>query len=261
MDGIIFDIKKFALHDGPGIRTTLFFKGCPLNCLWCHNPESRLSEPESVNVGHGEQCKKSKMIGRKISSDLLFQEILKDEMFYVESGGGVTFSGGEPMLQSEFLLEILLKCKQNNLHTTVDTCGHVSWDQFESVLNYVDLFLYDIKLIDEDMHRQYISVSNELIKENLLKLVKAGAKVRVRIPLIAGITDTDDNISATVQFLKQLPELLAIDLLPYNKFGEDKIERYNLPRKRLGLHLQDEATLNSIKHKFTSEGMEVQIGG
>ena len=176
MTGVIFDLKKFAVHDGPGIRTTVFFKGCPLKCRWCHNPEGRHPELQAAfrgtrNTGEkSTDTTKDAMIGRTVSVQQLMREIKKDEIFYDQSGGGVTFSGGEPMMQIDFLFEILTACRKEGIATAVDTCGFTSYENFTRILPLVDLFLYDIKLIDDRTHKKYAGQSNRVILENLEKL-------------------------------------------------------------------------------------------
>jgi len=160
--GIIFNIKKFAIHDGPGIRTTIFFKGCPLGCDWCHNPEGIKSEIEIIN---------NKKIGYEIDKTNLMKIILKDKIFYEQSNGGVTISGGEPFAQIEFLKSILIECKKNKIHTTLDTCGYTTINEIKKIYNYVDIFLYDLKIIDEKKHVIYTGKSNKNILRNLKYLL------------------------------------------------------------------------------------------
>ena len=261
MIGTIFDIKKYAIHDGPGIRTTVFLKGCPLDCLWCHNPESRSIVPEEIRNYRSHPTSSKKIIGKRLSVDEIMNEILKDELFYDESAGGVTFSGGEPMLQIDFLQALLEKCRENGLHTTVDTCGNVDWTDFLKIYKLVDLFLFDLKIIEDTKHIQYTTVSNKLILENLEKLTKTGVEIRIRIPLIENITDTDENIESIISYIKKFSSLKNIDILPYNKFGQDKIERYQLERTHLDLSVQTDEKINHIQKVFQTNGYDVHIGG
>ncbi len=176
--GIIFDIKKYAIHDGPGIRTTIFFKGCSMVCQWCHNPESKNFGIEDFVVkDRVKKSTKHKMVGYEISVDDVMKIVEKDRVFYDESNGGVTFSGGEPLLQINFLLELLKRCKKSNIHTVVDTSGAASWKDFEKIRNYVDLFLYDLKLIDDDLHQKYTGVSNKRAHKNIMKIIIEGSNV------------------------------------------------------------------------------------
>ncbi len=264
--GTIFDIKQFAIHDGPGIRTTVFFKGCPLDCRWCHNPESRKPEPEPVTSGRlrtfmVDANSDRRTIGCTVSSETVLKEILRDEIFFDESGGGVTFSGGEPMMQIEFLDDLLRRCRRHGLHTTVDTCGCAPWQDFDRVHGAVDLFLFDLKLMDDRLHREYTGSSNALLHDNLIKLAEIGAEIVVRIPMITGITDTESNLDAIADFLQPWPSLRRIDLLPYNKLGEDKTRRYGLERRRLTVPSQPRETLESAARRFAARGFDVKVGG
>jgi pyruvate formate lyase activating enzyme len=263
LTGTIFDIKKFAIHDGPGIRTTIFFKGCPLNCIWCHNPESRNSEIERFPVrhrtDHNHACTSETEIGRRVSVDEVMVEIMQDWIFYDQSGGGVTFSGGEPLLQMDFLLALLEECRTRNIHTAVDTSGYAPREDIRRVARAADLMLYDLKLMDDDAHNLYVGVSNELILGNLRDLAST-CPVIVRVPLIPDLTDTDANLDAVADFLTPLP-LKRLSLLPYNKLGEDKHERYALPGHRPNWAVQDAETLHRKAARFEARGFEVSIGG
>ena len=246
---IFFDIQRNSFVDGPGIRTTVFFKGCNLKCAWCHNPESQSAKPQmmfykdkctgcgkckSVCPYHLEQCElcgkctlycpaDARMLcGKEHTVDEVLKEVLKDKAFYETSGGGVTFSGGECMLQIDFLAEILKKCKENGIHTAVDTAGHIPFESFEKILPYTDLFLYDIKIFDSQKHKQYVGVSNELILENLKKLFERKAKLWIRIPIIPDVNDSIEEIQKIKDFLKTIGTPEKIELLPYHAMGENK---------------------------------------
>lgn len=246
---IFFDIQRNSFVDGPGIRTTVFFKGCNLKCAWCHNPESQSAKPQmmfykdkctgcgkckSVCPYHLEQCElcgkctlycpvdARKVCGKEHTVDEVLKEVLKDKAFYETSGGGVTFSGGECMLQIDFLVEILKKCKENGIHTAVDTAGHIPFESFEKILPYTDLFLYDIKIFDSQKHKQYVGVSNELILENLKKLFERKAKLWIRIPIIPDVNDSIEEIQKIKDFLKTIGTPEKIELLPYHAMGENK---------------------------------------
>lgn len=264
--GIIFDIKKFAIHDGPGIRTTVFFKGCSLDCWWCHNPESRNPEPESKQVrfsrgAHGDSRMKDMTIGCTVTVEELIAEILQDEIFYDQSGGGVTVSGGEPLMQVEFLNALLDQCHCLGIHTAVDTSGYAEWEDFEQVYDLVDLFLYDLKIMDETEHEKYIGVSNLRILSNLARLTERGDKVIVRIPMIPGITDTQDNLEAIAVFLSGFPNVHFISLLPYNKLGEDKIERFEMGHPRRRWQTMPTEQVRQAGRMLESHGYQVSIGG
>ena len=239
MKGVIFDIQRNSFVDGPGIRTTVFFKGCNLHCKWCHNPESQSAKPQIMFykdkcTGCG-RCKgvtvedsdficfndAKKICGKKYTVDELFDIIIKDKMFYETSNGGVTFSGGECMLQIDFLCEILKKCKDNKIHTAVDTAGFIPWENFEKAIPYTDLFLYDIKAFNNDVHKEFVGVSNELILNNLGKLLDYKANVLIRIPVIPGVNDTVDEMKKIRDFLAPY-KLHTVELLPYHQMGEHK---------------------------------------
>ncbi len=199
--GIIFDIKRYAIHDGPGIRTTVFLKGCAASCWWCHNPESQTTEIEqAVRKNRLDDCviEEIEMIGKKMTVREVLIEIKKDRVYFDESGGGVTFSGGEPLLQENFLRELLIACRQDGIHTTLDTTGYASEDVFNSIIDHVDLFLYDIKFIDDNLHQKFTGVSNMTILNNLITLVKMNKSVRLRLPVIPEMTDSIKNINEIV---------------------------------------------------------------
>ncbi|MBQ2704186.1 MAG: glycyl-radical enzyme activating protein [Clostridia bacterium] len=248
MTATIFDIVRNSFVDGPGIRTTVFFKGCNLKCVWCHNPESQDFKPQMMF--YQDKCKgcvkckeicptpdrctlcrkctlycpvdARKVCGKEYTADEVFAEIIKDKAFYDNSNGGVTFSGGECMLQIDFLLEILKKCKENGIHTAVDTAGYIPFESLEKILPYTDLFLYDIKCFDNEKHKKYVGVENELILENLKKLFHANAKIWIRIPVISGINDSLQEMQCIKNFLFAYGKPEKIELLPYHAMGENK---------------------------------------
>ncbi len=298
--GLIFDIKRYAIHDGPGIRTTVFFKGCPLNCPWCHNPEGQDSKPElSFNktrclegcsecikicpqnalsrVDHHisidrEKCdlcgecapvcptQALEIIGRKLSAEEVMEEIEKDRVFYEESGGGVTFSGGEPLAQLEFLNSVLDKCRKKGIHTVLDTCGYVSFDELAKIADKIDLFLYDFKLIDDKKHKEATGVSNKLILDNLKKLSVKGRKIVVRIPIIEGVNDDNENITETAKFIASLPGIKEISLLPYHKGGRQKYTRLSKDSKMDKTPATSREKVNRIKKWLEHFGFQVRIG-
>ena len=260
--GMIFDIKRYAIHDGPGIRTAVFLKGCPLNCWWCHNPEGQSMKPQLIfraNRCQGaqacleacplgairwqegsttdwtmcDQCGKCaeaclagarEMVGREMSVEQLMKEVERDIPFYDQSGGGVTFTGGEPMLQPEFLLEALKASKKQLIHTTVDNSGQASWTSLQSILPYTDLFLFDVKHMDSEKHKKYTSVSNQKILANLQRLAKEQVKMIVRMPLIPGLNDDLENLQRTGEYLAGLPHLEGVELMPYHAIGVAKYQ-------------------------------------
>ena len=297
--GTIINIQKYSIHDGPGIRTTVFLKGCPLNCWWCHNPESQNPTPEimffkekctgcgscfkrcptkAIELVEGypvtyktkctlcgkcsDFCPSSarELVGKDISIKDLMSEIIKDEVFYEESNGGVTFSGGEPLMHADYLSNILNICKEKNIHTTIDTSGYAAWSQFEKIIDKVDLFLFDIKHMNNKKHLEYTGVSNNVILENLKKLSERGSNIYIRMPIIAGINDDDENIDNAVEFISKL-NIIHVDLLPYHKMGMDKYRRLDRSYKLSGLEKPTEEVIAKIAEKFKSAGIKIKIGG
>ena len=263
--GIIFDIKRFAVHDGPGIRTTVFLKGCPLSCQWCHNPESMnaavCTVPKTVRVGD-KIFTEDEIVGSEMAVEEVMKELRKEQIFMNESGGGVTFSGGEPLLQADFLLEVLSACKAEKMHTAVDTSGFGSWKTLEKVAGITDLFLFDLKLIDDDLHKFYTGVSNKLILVNLEKLLELGKKVRIRIPMVHEITFTEENIRQSLDYLSGLKFLIeGIDLLPYHNTASHKYERFGIENKLGELKSIRKTDLEETKLQFEKAGFDVKIGG
>ncbi len=258
MDGVIFDIKRYAVHDGPGIRTTVFLKGCWLNCRWCHNPESKNAEPELIEVDTKFGCEEIQF-GKKVTVEEVINEVVKDSVFYEQSKGGVTFSGGEPLYQIEFLKALLIESKKHNIHTAVDTSGYAQADRFESIYDYTDLFLYNLKLFDEKLHIEYTGQSNKQIIKNLKYLDKLGEKVTLRIPLIPGITDTKDNLLLIINFVHKLRNIKKIDLLPYNKIGEGKYSLLKISDNITKLRSQSVDYLLEIKELFKSLDIDVRV--
>jgi pyruvate formate lyase activating enzyme len=265
MKGMIFDIKRFAVHDGPGIRTTVFFKGCPLRCNWCHNPESIAHLPECFPRtfrlnGHG--FTENETIGYEISDRELLNELEKDRIFMDESQGGITFSGGEPLFQSGFLLEMLARCRGQGWHTAVDTSLFSSWDVVGQVAALADLFLIDLKLMNSDEHKKQTGVPNGIILENIRKLAALKRSFRIRIPVIKGITDTDENISGSIAFLKSLEApVQAVDLLPFHNTAAHKYRRMELENTLETAPSMKKEELQHIKSRFESAGLTVTIGG
>jgi pyruvate formate lyase activating enzyme len=268
--GLIFDIRRFTVHDGPGIRTTVFLKGCRMNCHWCHNPESQSSHPEEVIktfILDGNTFYLNEVIGKWMSVDEVMHELRLDRIFYEESSGGVTFSGGEPLMQPEFLVDILKECKTNSLHTAVDTSGYAELSTIEKIIPFTDLFLFDLKLMDEQDHIKYTGVSNKTILENLVFLASEEKQVIVRIPIIPGITDTKKNIREIKEFLSHLTKhdspapSFKISLLPYHSIGKNKYIRFNLENKTGHLKEMTKEAIVPLKKEFEAEGFVVKIGG
>jgi pyruvate formate lyase activating enzyme len=265
-NGIIFDLKKFAIHDGPGIRTTVFFKGCPLNCWWCHNPEGLHPEPEEFNLhaqgnSSASPYSSDEVAGRSTTVEELMIEIEKDIVFYDQSGGGVTLSGGEPLMQDEFLLAVLKQCREKRIHTVLDTSGYATWEIFDKICDLVDLFLFDVKLASDEEHLKYTGIPNQLILRNLAALLERSKNVIVRIPLIPQITDTKANLAEIVTLLSKLNGIQGIDLLPYNKMGEEKFRRFSIDSKLGSLPVQPESELRKAASLFETAGYRVHVGG
>ena len=262
--GIIFDIKRYAIHDGPGIRTTVFLKGCPLRCQWCANPESQKASPEiafmpSECIGCGgcadvcpekamtlkkglplrdpascvscgscaDQCPSEalQLMGRSTTVDAVFDDISADQPFWERSGGGVTLSGGEPLMQLDFAAALLRRCHENYLHTVLDSCLQVPAKSLGAVYADVDLFLCDLKLMSASRHREFTGFTNELILKNLTLLLESDKDILVRRPLIPGLNDDTDELNAFGDFLGSLRPGVQVELLPYHRLGESKFER------------------------------------
>jgi len=223
MTGTVFDIKRFAIHDGPGIRTTVFLKGCPLRCSWCHNPEGQRTGVTEL-AGRGGPVR----VGRMATVEEVVGEVARDTVVFDESEGGVTFSGGEPLAQPEFLAALLDRCGELDIHRAVDTCGHAPTEVLLDVARRADLFLYDIKLLDEAEHRAHTGAGLERIRDNLFALAATGVPVRLRLPLVPGITDTEANLSAIGSLLRSLPRRLPLQLLPYHRAAMDKYPRFGM---------------------------------
>jgi len=298
-NGLIFDIKRFAVHDGPGIRTTIFLKGCPLSCWWCHNPEGLLNQKEIIyydykcmNCGKCtdicsldaikkndtnnirnqvlcESCGKcvevcptasQQLIGKQYSTEEIINEIEKDLVYFKSSSGGVTFSGGEPLMQPIFLKDVLKQCKNKGIHTALDTSGYTSKYILNSIINYVDLFLYDVKIIDNNQHEKYTGVSNKIIFKNLKTLESNKKNIILRFTIVKGITDTRENINSVLNLVSSLKKIYQIDLLTFHNVKE-KYFRLGKEYKLNNMLSPTNDEISDIKDQFLQRGFNVRIGG
>ncbi|MBN1124463.1 MAG: glycyl-radical enzyme activating protein [Sedimentisphaerales bacterium] len=298
--GVIFDIKRYAIHDGPGIRTTVFFKGCPLQCRWCHNPESWRAEPEfgwrqsrCVFCGRCiDQCPSKaislngqkpttdidkcrlcgqcleicpsgarEIIGRERSVNEVLAEIKRDVVFYDQSGGGVTFSGGEPLMQPEFLLALLSACRKQEIHTAVDTSCQADPDLLAEIASACDLLLCDIKHMDSTKHKALTGVHNEQILDNISRLAANGVRMYVRIPIIPGENDDSENIQVTGHFLADLNCVERVDLLPYNRGGVEKARRLTGEFDLINVEALKDDGMDECVQLLQQYGLKVSIGG
>lgn len=299
MKGRIIKIQRFSIQDGPGIRTTIFLKGCPLKCLWCSNPESQSLNPEimfnkakciqgcnecikacpvkaiikkdsfiSINrekcIGC-EDCVKAcpsealTFIGKLIEAKQVIEEIKKDKAFYEKSNGGITISGGEPLFQAKFTKEILKLCKKEGMHTALDTSGYGDWKKIKEILKYTDLVLYDLKHMDPFMHIKYTGVSNEIILKNALKISKEKVDLRIRVPIIPTINDSMDNLAKLAKFIKKLERIEEIDFLPYHRLGISKYEMLDKEYPLKSLQPPSKEYLLKLKNYLETYGIKVNV--
>lgn len=263
---VIFDIERNSYVDGPGIRTTVFFKGCNLKCAWCHNPESQSMKKEILFyknkcTGCG-RCENltvedekficfndaKEICGREYTVGEILKEVLKDKKFYENSNGGVTCSGGECMLQIDFLKELLINCKENGIHTAVDTAGNVSWSRFETILPYTDMFLYDVKSMNKSVCEKYTGADNTLILKNLASLLAAKKRVWVRMPVITSVNDNPEEIKTVKKFFDENGYPEKFEFLPYHAMGEHKYEA--LGRKTEKFATPEKETIEKMRRVY-----------
>ena len=299
-EGVVFDIKRMSIDDGPGFRTVIFMKGCPLNCIWCHSPESNKKDPELVfydtkcirckrcfkicpknalQITENGQIKidREKCVvcgrcaqicyvgaleikGKRTSVQEVYQEIIKDRIFYETSGGGVTFSGGEPTMQDKFLLSTLKKCKNNGINTALDTCGYASKDVFEKITPYIDTFLYDLKHMDDKMHKKFTGKSNKRIIDNLKMLAEAGKNIIISVPVIPGYNTSKKNILETMALMKKL-NLKELRVLNFNKMAGSKYSWLGKEFPLNNLEPMNEEWLSAIHSLGAKQGLIVDIPG
>jgi pyruvate formate lyase activating enzyme len=286
--GLIFNLQRYSLQDGPGVRTTVFMKGCPLSCTWCHNPESQAAgaaflrqENRCMACGHCsaeelaghraqaldladlEACPTGavQQVGQERAADDLVRELLRDRIFFDDSGGGVTFSGGEPLMQQEFLVECLALLANEGVHTALDTCGFAPWEQLEEAALVASLVLYDVKLMDEARHRAATGRSNRIILENLQALARIHPEIWIRVPVIPGVNDDRANLEATARFLAPLPGVRRVDLLPYHATGQAKFARLGKTYAHAETAPPSAQALEDAAAIFRARGLTTFIGG
>ncbi|WP_028830117.1 trans-4-hydroxy-L-proline dehydratase activase [Proteocatella sphenisci] len=300
MKNLVFNIQKYSIHDGEGIRTTIFFKGCPMDCKWCHNPESQAytqgvmynaekcvecgnciskCPQDAISIKGGvittsadrcnfcESCTDAclnnarEIAGKAYTVDEIMKEIEKDKMFYDQSNGGVTLSGGEVMTQDmNYILGILKKCNRMGYRVNIDTCGHASFENFEKIMPYVDTFLYDIKHMDNELHKELTGQGNELVLGNLAKLSEKGAKINIRMPLVEGINADDEHIGKVIDFLSNL-KIEKVNLLPYHNTGKSKYERMGIRYEGDNYTAPDAERMEMIRLRFEKNNFNAKIGG
>ncbi|MFP4556571.1 MAG: glycyl-radical enzyme activating protein [Bacteroidales bacterium] len=264
MRGIVFDTRSFSVHDGPGIRKAIFLKGCPLQCLWCHNPESQFFEDETVlntqRVGE-KSFTQTQTVGYETTVDELMQSIRADVPFFEESGGGVTLTGGEPLAQPEFSIELLKACTDEGIHTAIDTCGHVPAEVVKQSMPYTNVYLYDLKIADSRKHREFTGLGNMLIFENLRLLSSAGKNLIIRIPLVDGITDTTDNIDALKEIISGTKGVSRIDLLPYHSLAKHKFSKQGKEYGLAEMENYPRHKTQEIARSFAGLAPVVSVGG
>jgi pyruvate formate lyase activating enzyme len=266
MNGLIFSVKRYSIHDGPGIRVTFFMKGCPLRCLWCHNPEGISPFPENVlqtkKIGNKE-FSSNEEVGRFYSVGDILDILEKERVFIEQSKGGVTFSGGEPMMQTEFLLETLKACKANGYHTSVDTSGYSLAKNYESIIPFTDLFLFDMKHLDDARHTEFTGVSNLGILDNYRLLLASGKDIMLRVPVIPGYNDNAEHMEKLKQLIlsSKTKSLRKISLLPFHKIGSSKYKKFNVPYEMESVKPPSKEEMQRLKDFFSDTGVKVKIGG
>ena len=217
MQGMVFNVQRFCINDGPGIRTTVFFKGCPLRCRWCHNPESHILAVENMcENGQDEPC------GRYMTVDEVMDEVMKDQVFYDNSNGGLTLSGGEPLMQAAFAYELLKRAKAQGLHTCVETCGFANAEDMQRIAPLTDMFLYDWKVTDGELHKTYTGVDNLRIRENLRYIDTTDAKIVLRCPIVPQVNDTANHFHGIADLANSLQNIVGVEIEPYHALGNNK---------------------------------------
>lgn len=254
--GRIFNIQRFSIHDGPGIRTIVFLKGCFLRCRWCCNPESQSYEIQQMKTAAG-----IKTVGKDVTVEYILDEIMRDRIYYRRSGGGVTLSGGEMLCQSDFSAAILRATKENGINTAVESTGFAKFSEIEKCLPYIDLYLMDIKHINSEKHREFTSQPNELILENAKKIAQRVKKLIIRVPVIPTFNDTKEEIGAIAEFAKSLEGVEEIHLLPYHRYGTDKYKNLGRDYTLENLVPPSASKMEELKKAAEQKGLKCQIGG
>ena len=254
--GRIFNIQRFSVHDGPGIRTIVFLKGCAFRCRWCCNPESQNFAIETMNMDG-----KIKTEGRDVTVREVMDTVLRDRPYYNRSGGGLTLSGGESLLQPEFAVALLKAAKNNGINTAMESTGFASFDVIERFLPYLDLYLMDIKHINSEKHKEFIGKPNELVLENAVKIAKRAKKLIIRVPVIPTFNDTAEEILDIARFASRLENVTEIHLLPYHRLGADKYKWLGREYLMESIQPPSEDKMNELKRVAESTGLKCQIGG
>ncbi len=256
LKGRIFNIQRFSIHDGPGIRTIVFFKGCFLRCAWCCNPESQRKEIETMT-----EAGKEKTVGRDVTVDELMPEILADMPYYRRSGGGVTLSGGELLCQAEFAKELLMACKDAGLTTAVETTSLAAFTVIKELLPYIDYYLMDIKHVDPVKHREFTGADNSLILENARRIAESGANLIIRTPVIPDFNDSAEEIRAISKFAASLKGVKEHHLLPYHRLGQDKYSGLGREYALMGKEPPSKERMQYLLSVAEESGLKCQIGG
>ncbi len=254
--GRIFDIQKYSIHDGPGIRTIVFLKGCALRCRWCCNPESQEFGIQKMKFADSE-----KIVGRDVTVDEVMEEIRKDAPYYRRSGGGITLSGGESLLQPDFAVALLAACHEEGFNTAIETTGIAPFDVISRYLPHLDYIMMDIKHTNEEKHKEFTGQPNRRILENARKIAESGANLTIRVPVIPGFNDTPEEISAIAEFAKTLPGVEHLHLLPYHRMGEDKYAALGRTYALAGVLPPSDEKMQYLLKTAQKSGLICQIGG
>ncbi|OCL26965.1 glycyl radical-activating protein [Orenia metallireducens] len=255
--GLVTRIERYAAYDGPGIRTVVFLKGCPLRCQWCSSPETQHRGQEFYYDGDSSN---RELVGKYMSVEEVVEVVKQDIPFYNQSGGGVTLSGGEVLSQARFTAEILEKCQEEYIHTAIETSGYGSWDNFKQILEFTDLVLFDIKHLDSNKHLEATGVENTWIIDNLKRAAQLNKEIIIRVPVIPGINDSKENISQTIELAQELG-IKEIHLLPYHSLGREKYDRLGREYLLEDLESPGDKEMNYLQELIESKGIKVQIGG